>query len=64
MTKVHRMNENGRFVRVCPVSLFQSSWKCQLVFCESRVNNAQCCVSQPPLGSFYSSFLLEEDMSL
>lgn len=43
---------------------FQSSWKCQLAFCKSPLNNALCFVSKPPLGSFYGRFLLEEDMSV
>lgn len=44
--------------------LFESSWKRQLVFCKTLLNNALCCVSKPPPVTFYCRFLLEQDTSL
>lgn len=61
--KVCHVNENGCFVCVCPVCSFQSSWRCQLGFCESLVNE-QCsvlCLSKlPPRGVFIAGHFLIE----
>lgn len=54
----------GALYTCVPQLYFSHLRSVRLSFCECLVNNTQCCVSKPPLGSFYGSFLLEEDMSL